>query len=62
MAMFTRIAMSTVMWYEILISVLILLGSVFGIGVLAARIYRVGVLLYGMPPKFRVMIKTVFKN
>jgi ABC-2 type transport system permease protein len=45
MAMFTRIAMGTVAWYEILISVVILIGSVFGVGVISARIYRVGVLL-----------------
>ena len=62
MAMFTRIAMSTVPWYEILLSVLILLGSVFGIGVLAARIYRVGVLLYGTTPKIGNIIKSVLRS
>lgn len=62
MAMFTRIAMSTVPWYEILLSVLILLGSVFGIGVLAARIYRVGVLLYGTTPKIGNVIKSVLRS
>ncbi|MCH5163757.1 MAG: ABC transporter permease [Clostridiales bacterium] len=62
MAMFTRIAMSTVAWYEIVISVVILVGSVVGIGVLAAKIYRVGVLLYGTRPKLGTIIKTVFKK
>ena len=62
MAMFTRIAMSTVPWYEILLSVLILLGSVFGIGVLAAKIYRVGVLLYGTTPKIGNVIKSVLRS
>ena len=61
MAMFTRICMSTVAWYEIIASIVILIGSTVGIGVLSARIYRVGVLLYGMPPKFSTIIKTVFK-
>ncbi|MGN0557384.1 MAG: ABC transporter permease [Acutalibacteraceae bacterium] len=61
MAMFTRIAMSTVPFYEIAISVAILIGSVFGIGVLSAKIYRVGVLLYGTTPKLGSIIKTVFK-
>ncbi len=60
MAMFTRIAMSTVAWYEIAISIAILIGSVIGIGVLSARIYRVGVLLYGTPPKFMKIMKAVF--
>ena len=59
MAMFTRIAMSTVPWYEILISVLILIGSVLGVGVLAAKIYRVGVLMYGTTPKIGQVIKSV---
>ena len=62
MAMFTRICMSTVAWYEIALSVAILIGSTVGIGVLSARIYRVGVLLYGTPPKIGAIIKTVFKK
>ena len=62
MAMFTRICMSTVAWYEIAISIAILIGSTIGIGVLSAKIYRVGVLLYGTPPKFSTIMKTVFKK
>lgn len=62
MAMFTRMCMSTVAWYEIAISIAILIGSTVGIGVLSAKIYRVGVLLYGMPPKFSTIMKTVFKK
>ena len=62
MAMFTRICMSTVMWYEIFISIFVLAASVVGIGFLSAKIYRVGVLLYGMPPKITTVVKTVFKK
>ena len=62
MAMFTRICMSTVPWYEIAISIAILVASTVGIGVLSAKIYRVGVLLYGMPPKMSTILKTVFKK
>ena len=62
MAMFTRICMSTVAWYEILISIVILIGSTVGIGILSAKIYRIGVLLYGMPPKIGNIIKMVFKK
>lgn len=61
MAMFTRIAMSTVSWYEIVISILILIVSTIVIGVLSAKIYRVGVLLYGTPPKLVNIIKSVWK-
>ena len=61
MAMFTRIAMSTVPWYEIAISIAILIGSTIGIGILSAKIYRVGVLMYGTTPKIKNIIKAVWK-
>lgn len=61
MAMFTRICMSTVAWYEIVISIAILIGSTVGIGVLSAKIYRVGVLLYGTPPKLGAILKAVWR-
>ena len=61
MAMFTRIAMSTVPFYEIIISIVILIGSVFGVGVLSAKIYRVGVLLYGTTPKIGSILKALRK-
>ncbi len=61
MAMFTRIAMSTVPWYEITISIAILVASVIGVGVLSAKIYRVGVLMYGNAPKPKDLIKALKK-
>ena len=61
MAMFTRIAMSTVPAYEIIISVAILMASTVGIGVIAAKIYRLGVLLYGTTPKIGSVLKSVMK-
>lgn len=61
-AMFTRIAMSTVPVYETAISVGILIAAVVGIGVLSAKIYRVGVLLYGTAPKITDILKNVFRK
>ena len=61
MAMFTRICMSTVPLYEILISIAILIGSTIGVGYVAAKIYRVGVLLYGTTPKIGAILKAVWK-
>jgi ABC-2 type transport system permease protein len=52
MAMFGRIAMASPAWYEIIISVLLLIVTTALIGMLSARIYRIGVLMYGKPPKF----------
>lgn len=61
MAMFTRIAMSTVPWYEITISIAILVASVIGVGVISAKIYRAGVLMYGNAPKPKDLIKALKK-
>ena len=61
MAMFTRIAMTSVPFYEIAISIAILIASVIGVGVISAKIYRVGVLLYGTAPKVADIIKAVRK-
>lgn len=61
MAMFTRIAMSTVAWYEIAISITILAGSAVGVGILSAKIYRVGVLLYGTAPRLGAIFKAIRK-
>lgn len=60
MAMFTRICMSTVAWYEIAASIVILIGSTMGIGIISAKIYRVGVLLYGTTPKIGSIVKAVW--
>lgn len=62
MAMFTRLCMSTVAWYEIALSIVILIGSTVGIGFLAAKIYRVGVLMYGNSPKITSIIKNLIKS
>ena len=61
MAMFTRIAMSTVPVYEIAISIAVLIGSAVAVGFISAKIYRTGVLLYGAKPKLSSIIKTVWK-
>ncbi len=62
MAMFTRIAMSTVKVYEIIISITLLIVSVLGTGYVSAKIYRFGVLHYGNPPKIKDFIKTLLNS
>ena len=62
MAMFTRIAMGQVPGLEIGISVGILFVSTILVGYLSAVIYRVGVLLYGKPPKWSEIHKIVKAN
>lgn len=60
MAMFTRLAMSKVAFHEILISIALLVVSAAGIGILSAKIYRVGVLLYGNKPKLSTVLRSVW--
>ena len=61
MAMFTRIAMSTVPIYEIAASIAVLIGSAAAVGFVSAKIYRTGVLLYGSKPKLTSLLKAVWK-
>ena len=61
MAMFTRIAMSTVPFWEIAVSIGILIAFAVGVGVVSAKIYRIGVLLYGTPPKIGNLLKAIRK-
>ena len=61
MAMFTRIAMSVVPTGEIILSIAILILSVLAVGYISARIYRVGVLLYGTPPKPAAILRAIRK-
>lgn len=62
MAMFTRIAMGEVAPYEVILSVAILIVSVAAVGMLSARIYKMGVLLYGKPPKLLSLLKTFIRR
>lgn len=60
--MFARIAMGTVATWEIIVSLLILIASIFGAGVLGAKIYRMGTLRYGNPIKFGAALKDLKKS
>lgn len=59
MAMFTRIAMGSVTSTEIAISVAILVVTTVLIGYLAAAIYKIGVLMYGKPPKLNELFRAL---
>lgn len=53
LAMFVRISMGAVTKIEVIISLVLLGGSTFGVGILASRIYRMGTLMYGNPVKLK---------
>lgn len=46
-----------VAWWEILISILILIGSIFVMAWVGAKIYRIGILMYGKKPSFKELIR-----
>lgn len=62
MAMFTRIAMGNVSAVEIAISIVILIASTFAMGYIAAAIYKIGVLMYGKPPKLNELVRALKNN
>lgn len=57
MTLFVRISMSIVPAWQIALSILLMLATVWATGWLAARIYRIGVLMYGKPPKIKELVK-----
>ncbi|OPX45200.1 ABC-2 family transporter protein [Ruminiclostridium hungatei] len=57
--MFTRILTTDVPLYQILLSIFVLIASIGIFGWLAARIYKVGVLLYGNMPKLKDLVLLV---
>jgi ABC-2 type transport system permease protein len=49
--MFTRIATSAVPPWQIVISIGASLAAIWGLTALAGKLYRIGVLMYGKPPR-----------
>lgn len=62
MMMFTRAIISNVSTLEIILSILVLIISTYFIGWLSARIYRVGILMYGEKPNFIKFMAAIFKK
>ncbi len=60
LAMFMRCTLSDVAAWEICLSVAVQIITVWLTGMLAAAIYKVGVLMYGKPPRLRDIIKLTF--
>lgn len=57
--MFLRIGMSDPAWWEIGLSIALTAGTILLFGWIAAKIYRVGVLLYGKRPSFKELRKAM---
>lgn len=57
--MFLRIGLAEPAWWEIVLTIGILFVSILGIGWLSAKIYRVGVLMYGKRPSIKEIVKAM---
>ena len=55
--MFMRITVQQPPWWQIALSIVLLIGTIFGAIWLAAKIYRVGVLMYGKRPSLPELVK-----
>ncbi len=57
MTMFIRICMTNVPFYQILLSIFSNIAAILIFGWISAKIYRLGVLMYGKPPKMNEIFK-----
>jgi ABC-2 type transport system permease protein len=57
--MFLRIMVLTPPWWQIALSLVFLGASIWGVLWVSARIYRVGILMYGKKPTFAELMRWV---
>ena len=57
--MISRIAATNVPFWEVMLSIILMVGTFAGIMWLAAKIYRVGILMYGKKPSYKELVKWV---
>lgn len=60
--MIVRIALGSVEYYEIAISIIIQIITIYLLGRLSAAVYRLGVMMYGKPPKIGEILKMLTTN
>jgi ABC-2 type transport system permease protein len=61
MVMMVRLSVTTVPTWEILVACAVNIATILFSGLVCARIYRVGVMLYGNKPKLRDIVRLAFK-
>jgi ABC-2 type transport system permease protein len=57
MLMFVRILIETPPWWQIALCITLLVGTIWGLLILCAKIYRVGILMYGKRPTLPELLK-----
>ena len=57
--MLVRLALGTVFWWEIAVTIVLMLVTICACAWFSARLYRYGILMYGQRPSLRQMVKLV---
>ena len=57
--MVTRLGVTNVPWWEVTLSIVLMLAMTFFLIWIAARIYRVGILMYGKKPTYKELAKWI---
>ncbi len=57
--MVTRLGVTNVPWWEVGLSIVLMLGMTFLLLWIAARIYRIGILMYGKKPSYKELAKWI---
>jgi ABC-2 type transport system permease protein len=60
--MLMRIGVGSATWWEIVLTIVIMIVSIYVCAIFAARIYRYGVLMYGQKPSMRQLFKIARVN
>ncbi len=55
-----RIALGTVVWWEIVLTIALMLATIFICALFSVRVYRLGVLMYGQRPGLGQLMKMVW--
>ena len=57
MLMLGRVVLTDISWWELGLSILILLASIYVVTLFAAKVFRVGILMYGKRPGLREIVR-----
>ena len=60
MLMLVRLALGTVAWWEVVLTIALMLLAILASTWFAARLYRLGVLMYGQRPGLGQLLKLVW--
>jgi ABC-2 type transport system permease protein len=60
--MLVRLALGTVAWWEFVLTIGLMLATIFACTLFSARLYRYGILMYGQKPGLGQLVKMVWSS